>query len=471
MCGIIGIFGHPEAANLAYLGLHALQHRGQESAGLVSTDGSQLFTHRGMGLVPDVFDAATLASLPGRAAIGHVRYSTTGQSQLRNAQPLALEYAGGSLAVAHNGNLVNAEELRQSLERRGAIFQTTTDTEVITHLIAHAAGSPEDRIASALAQVQGAYSLCFLTDRSMIAVRDPHGIRPLALGRLGGAWLVASESCAFALVGAEYVREIEPGELLVIDEAGPHSHRPFPPAQQRFCIFEYVYFARPDSRLEGVSVYTAREQMGRRLAQAHPVVADVVIPVPDSGMAAAIGYARESGIPYDMGLIRSHYVGRTFIEPQQSIRHFGVKLKLSAVREVLEGQRVVVIDDSIVRGTTSRKIVDMIRQAGATEVHLRISSPPTRHPCYYGIDTPSRRELIASSKSLEEIRDFTGADSLGYLATEGMVAAVQGALEGTGRATSTGAARLTFCTACFSGDYPVEPGPPAPVTPRKIVPR
>jgi amidophosphoribosyltransferase len=468
VCGIIGIFGHPEAANLAYLGLHALQHRGQESAGLVSTDGSQLFTHREMGLVADVFDAAKLAALPGRAAIGHVRYSTTGQSHLRNAQPLAIEYAGGSLAVAHNGNLVNAVALRAALEHRGSIFQTTTDTEVITHLIAHATGAPAVRIAAALAQVAGAYSLCFLTERELIAVRDPHGIRPLALGRLDGAWLVASESCAFALIGAEYVREIEPGELLVIDEHGPRSQRLPDPPPPRFCIFEYVYFARPDSRLEGVSVYTAREQMGRQLASAHPVAADVVIPVPDSGMAAAIGYARASGIPYDMGLIRSHYVGRTFIEPQQSIRHFGVKLKLSAVREVLEGQRVVVIDDSIVRGTTSRKIVDMIRQAGAKEVHLRISSPPTRNPCYYGIDTPSRRELIASSKTLDEIRAFTGADTLGYLSAEGMVSAVEAAAAASqGRSPR----RLGFCTACFTGDYVVPPGPETTVTPRRIVSR
>jgi amidophosphoribosyltransferase len=471
VCGIIGIFGHSEAANLAYLGLHALQHRGQESVGLVSSDGTQLFTHRGMGLVPDIFDASTLGQLPGRAAIGHVRYSTTGQSQLRNAQPLAIEYAAGSLAVAHNGNLVNSEALRTELERRGSIFQTTTDTEVLTHLVAHAGGDPVARIATALAQVEGAYSLCFLTERALIAVRDPHGIRPLALGRLGEAWLVASESCAFALLGAEFVREIEPGELLVIDESGLCSQRPLGPARPRFCIFEYVYFARPDSRLEGVSVYSAREQMGRRLATTHPVPADVVIPVPDSGMAAAIGYARQSGIPYDMGLIRSHYVGRTFIEPQQSIRHFGVKLKLSAVREVLEGKRVVVIDDSIVRGTTSRKIVDLVRQAGATEVHLRISSPPTRHPCFYGIDTPSRRELIASSKSLEEIRDFTGADTLGYLSTEGMVEAVQESLRNGDRETSTGASQLTFCTACFSGDYPVDPPPPGVAVRRRIVPR
>jgi amidophosphoribosyltransferase len=471
VCGIIGIFGHPEAANHAYLGLHALQHRGQESAGLVSTDGTQLFTQRGMGLVADVFDAATLQGLPGHAAIGHARYSTTGQSHLRNAQPLAIEYAAGSLAVSHNGNLINAEQLRADLEGRGAIFQTTTDTEVITHLVAHASGRPIERIASALGMVRGAYSLIFLTERELIAARDPEGIRPLALGRLGDAWLVASESCAFGLIGAEFEREIEPGELLVIDSGGLHSQRPFAERPPHFCIFEYVYFARPDSRLEGISVYTAREHLGRRLALVHPVEADVVIPVPDSGMAAAIGYARQSGIPYDMGLIRSHYVGRTFIEPQQSIRHFGVKLKLSAVREVLEGKRVVVIDDSIVRGTTSRKIVDMIRQSGAREVHLRISSPPTRFSCFYGIDTPSRRELIAASKSFEEIREFTGADSLGYLSTEDMVTAVEDARAAAGRVASMGQKRLGFCTACFSGDYPVAIESPAPARRRAIVRR
>jgi amidophosphoribosyltransferase len=468
VCGIIGIFGHPEAPNLAYLGLHALQHRGQESAGIVSSDGTELFAHRGMGLVPDVFDAATLGLLPGSSAIGHVRYSTTGQSHLRNAQPLAIEYAAGALAVAHNGNLVNAAALRHALEASGSIFQTTTDTEVITHLIARAAGSAEERIAAALRQVEGAFSVVFLTGREMIAARDARGIRPLALGRLGEAWLLASEGCAFDLIGGRFEREIEPGELLVIDRDGPRSSYPFPPAKPRFCIFEYVYFARPDSRLQGGSVYWARERMGRRLAALHPVEADVVVPVPDSGMAAAIGYARGSGVPYDMGLIRSHYVGRTFIEPQQSIRHFGVKLKLSPVREVLEGKRVVVVDDSIVRGTTSRKIVDMIRSAGAREVHVRISSPPTVNPCFYGIDTPDRAELIAASKSLGEIRDFIGADSVGYLSAEGMVEAVAGAIA---RGRGTDERPEDFCAACFTGDYPVIPTTgPAPRK-RKVVSR
>jgi amidophosphoribosyltransferase len=468
VCGIIGIFGHPEASKLAYLGLHALQHRGQESAGIVSSDGTELFAHRGMGLVPDVFDAPTLTSLPGSSAIGHVRYSTTGQSHLRNAQPLAIEYAAGALAVAHNGNLVNAGALRHALEARGSIFQSTTDTEVITHLVARAAGSPEERVAAALRQVEGAFSLVFLTGRKLIAARDPRGIRPLSLGRVGDAWLLASEECAFDLIGGAFEREIEPGELLVIDADGLRSSHPFSSAPPRFCIFEYVYFARPNSRLQGGSVYWARERMGRRLAATHPVAADVVIPVPDSGMAAAIGYARESGVPYDMGLIRSHYVGRTFIEPQQSIRHFGVKLKLSPVREVLEGKRVVVVDDSIVRGTTSRKIVDMIRGAGAREVHLRISSPPTVNPCFYGIDTPNRAELIAAARSIEAIREFTGADSVGYLTPESLVEAVAGAVA-RGRARDAGA--VGFCTACFTGDYPVEPtAPPAPRQ-RKVTPR
>jgi amidophosphoribosyltransferase len=468
VCGIIGIFGHPEAANLAYLGLHALQHRGQESAGIASSDGTELFVHRGMGLVPDVFDANTLGSLPGTAAIGHVRYSTTGQSHLRNAQPLAIEYAAGTLAVAHNGNLVNAAALRHALEARGSIFQSSTDTEVITHLVARAAGGAVARVGAALAQVEGAFSLLFLTERELIAARDPRGIRPLVLGRLGEAWLVASEGCAFDLVGATFVREVEPGELLVIDRDGLHSTHPFPAAPPAHCIFEYVYFARPDTRLEGGSVYWARERMGRRLAALHPVEADVVVPVPDSGMAAAIGYARESGIPYDVGLIRSHYVGRTFIEPQQSIRHFGVKLKLSPVREVLEGKRVVVVDDSIVRGTTSRKIVDMLRSVGAREVHVRISSPPTRHSCFYGIDTPSRQELLAVSKSIDEIREHIGADSLGYLSLGGMVEAVEGAI----RRGAAGEDRPPgFCTACFSGDYPVTPTAPPAQRRRKVVPR
>src|SRR5215471_1327541 len=442
MCGIFGIFGHDEAANLTYLGLHALQHRGQESAGIVSSDGEALHAHRQMGLVADVFSAEALAKLPGRLAIGQVRYSTAGVSQLKNAQPFMVEYAGGGLAIAHNGNLTNAEKLRETLGKRGAIFQSDSDTEAIIHLIAHAhPATLEERISQALKQVQAAYSLLILTPRKLVAVRDSFGFRPLVLGRLKNAYVVASETTALDLIEAEFIREIEPGEMLSIDEAGLHATHPFPPTRLGRCVFEHVYFAKPDSTLFGESVYEIRKKLGRQLAREQPVPADLVIAVPDSGVPAAIGYAQQSGIPYDVGLIRSHYVGRTFIEPQQSIRHFGVKLKLSAVREVLRGKRVVVVDDSIVRGTTSRKIVTMLRAAGAREVHLRISSPPTRWPCYYGIDTPSRQELIASNHTVEEIARYITADSLAYLSIEGLGAAV-GDVESA-----------TFCNACFSGNY------------------
>ncbi len=455
MCGVVGIFGHPEAANLAYLGLHALQHRGQESAGIVCSDGESLRGVREMGHVGEIFTAERLARLPGLAAIGHVRYSTAGDSILRNAQPIAVDYKAGAMAVGHNGNIVNATELRERLEADGSIFQTTSDTEVIVHLVARSreAQLPE-RIADALRQVRGAYSLAFLSAQSLVAVRDPLGFRPLSLGRIKeGAWVVASETCAFDLIEAEHVRDVEPGEMVVIDKSGMRSLHPFADQAPRRCVFEWVYFARPDSTIAGRSVYRARERMGRRLAVEHPVAADVVIPVPDSGVAAAIGYARESGVPYDQGLMRSHYVGRTFIEPSQSIRHFGVKLKLSPVREVLNGRRVVVVDDSIVRGTTSRKIIGMIRSAGAKEVHLRISSPPTIGPCHYGIDTPTRDELIASSHSVESIRDFIGADSLGYLSLDGLYDAV-GA---PGAPDERGAG---LCDACFSNRYPISQEPP-----------
>jgi amidophosphoribosyltransferase len=447
-CGVFGIYGHPEAANLTYLGLHALQHRGQESAGIVTTDGQQLFAHRAMGLVQDAFRQEQLGKLPGRVAIGHVRYSTAGSSNLKNAQPIAVDYARGSLAVCHNGNLTNAEELRSELEARGSIFQSDSDTEVLVHLVAASTQvAIEDRIAEALARVRGAYSLLFLNEDTIIAVRDPMGIRPLCLGILPGSkesHVLASEPTAFDLIGAEYVRDIEPGEMVILDGAGIRSMRPLEPAPRRSCVFEWVYFARPDSHLAGQSVYEVRKALGKTLAKEHPVEADVVIPVPDSGVPSAIGYASERGIPFEMGLIRSHYVGRTFIEPQQSIRHFGVRLKLNPVEPVLKGKRVVVIDDSIVRGTTSRKIVKMVRDAGAREVHLRISSPPTQWPCYYGIDTPTRRELIASSHTNDEIARYVTADSLGYLSLEGMLAAVGGAtgIEG-------------FCHACFSGQYSI----------------
>jgi amidophosphoribosyltransferase len=444
-CGVFGIYDHSEAANIAYLGLHALQHRGQESAGIVSTDGEKLYAHRAMGLVQDSFTQDQLARLPGRIAIGHVRYSTAGGSHIKNAQPIAVDYARGSLAVCHNGNLTNAEELRTELEARGSIFQSDTDTEVFVHLVAASKEiAVEDRIADALTRVKGAYSLLFMTEESVIAVRDPMGIRPLCLGLLSSkrdVHVLASEPCAFDLIGADYVRDIEPGEMVVIDSGGMRSLRPMPPAPSRMCVFEYVYFARPDSKLAGKSVYDTRKAFGRALAREHPVEADVVVPVPDSGVPAAIGYAAERNLPFEMGLMRSHYVGRTFIEPQQSIRHFGVRLKLSPVAPVLRGKRVVVIDDSIVRGTTSRKIVKMVRDAGAREVHLRISSPPTQWPCYYGIDTPTRRELIASSHSIDEIARYVTADSLGYLSLDGML----GTLGNAGN----------FCHACFSGQYAI----------------
>jgi amidophosphoribosyltransferase len=477
MCGVIGVFAHPEAANLAYLGLHALQHRGQESAGIVSTDGDVLHWERDMGHVRDVFGGERLKRLPGASAIGHVRYSTTGSSILKNAQPLAMNYSGGGLAIGLNGNIVNAAELRHRLEDEGSIFTTTTDTEVIQHLVARSREATlPDRIADALRAVRGAYSIAFLSESQMIAVRDPMGIRPLSLGRKKDAWLVASETCAFDLIEAEHVRDVEPGEMLVISRQGGRvelqSLWPFTPGPPHRCVFEWVYFARPDSTLAGTSVYRARENMGRRLAVEHPVPADVVIAVPDSGTAAAIGYARESNVPFGQGLMRSHYAGRTFIEPSQSIRHFGVKLKLSPVREVLAGKRVVVVDDSIVRGTTSRKIIQMIRSAGAREIHMRISSPPTVGPCHYGIDTPSTNELIAAQQSTEEIRRFVGADTLGYLSLEGLHQAVSppgveapaggrpdigpdGRPSAPGRAEGAG-----LCDACFSGRYPIAVVPP-----------
>lgn len=452
MCGVIGVYGHPEAANLAYLGLYALQHRGQESAGIVATDGEQLRSAKEMGHVNDIFTADRLRELRGHAAIGHVRYSTAGDSSKRNAQPIAVDYFGGSVAVGHNGNLVNAAELRERLEADGAIFQTTSDTEAIVHLIARSREqSLPARVADALRQVRGAYSLVFLTEDQVIAVRDPMGFRPLALGKSKDTWVVSSETCSFELLEAEFVRDIEPGEMVIIDSEGLRSEHPFAPQSSHRCVFEWVYFARPDSTIDGKSVYRARERMGRRLSVEHPVEADVVIPVPDSGVAAAIGYSRESGIPYDQGLMRSHYMGRTFIEPSQHIRHFGVKLKLSPVREVLAGKRVVVVDDSIVRGTTSRKIVGMIRGAGAREVHMRISSPPTVGPCRYGIDTPTQEELIAFKKSPDEIRQYLEADSLGYLSLEGLYASVNG-----GDRTNSG-----YCDACFSNAYPINIQQPA----------
>jgi amidophosphoribosyltransferase len=434
MCGVFGVYGHPEAAKLTYLGLHALQHRGQESAGIISSDGRRLYAHRAMGLVHDTFTPKDLSGLPGASSIGHVRYSTAGGSHLKNAQPFAVDYARGSIAVAHNGNLTNAEELREKLEARGSIFQSNSDTEVIIHLLAMSTQRAiEDRVADSLSQVKGAYSVVFLTEEAVIAVRDPMGIRPLFLGRLPGSDepnVVASEPTAFDLIDAKTVREVAPGEMVVIDKDGFRSSSPFPPSPRRSCVFEYVYFARPDSKMSGASVYEVRKNLGRRLADEQPSVCDIVVPVPDSGVPAAMGYAEGAGVPFRLVLIRSHYVGRTFIEPEQSIRHFGVKLKLNPVSDTIRGKRVVIIDDSIVRGTTSRKIVKMVRDAGAKEVHMRISSPPIRWPCYYGIDTPTRSELVASSHSNEEIGRYITADSLGYLSHSGLFAFTGGRHDG-----------------------------------------
>jgi len=442
-CGIFGVSNHPEAAKLVYLGLYALQHRGQESSGIVSSDGKALHAEIGMGLVADVFNERRLAKLPGHMAIGHNRYSTTGSTQLRNAQPMVIGYAGGSLAIGHNGNIVNATEIRQELEQQGAIFRSTTDTEVIVHLIARSTESRlADQVVDALRKVRGAYSLLLMTEKELIGVRDPYGFRPLALGRLAeDTYILSSETCALDLIEAEYVQDIQPGEMVVICDGKVEFFHPFPQTRHAFCIFEYIYFARPDSIIFEKNVYPIRKALGKQLAREAPVEADVVIPVPDSGVPAALGFAEEVGIPFEMGLIRNHYVGRTFIEPQQAIRHFGAKVKLNPVKHFLRGKRVIVVDDSIVRGTTGQKIVNMLKSAGAKEVHVRISSPPSISPCFYGIDTPSKRELIAANQSIEQIRDYLGADSLAYLSLNGLLQTV--APDGH-----------HFCTACFTGDYP-----------------
>ncbi len=479
MCGIFGIFGHPEAANIAYLGLHGLQHRGQESAGLISSDGEQMFVHRSMGLVQAGFSPGDLERLSGRLAIGHVRYSTSGASHIRDAQPFAVDYRFGSLAIAHNGNLTNHAQLRRGLEAGGSIFQTGGDTEAIVHLIAVSEGrSFEERAVDALRQVRGAFSLVLMTENALLAVRDPRGFRPLCLGllpvsgsRQGGeakpAYAVASEPSSFDLIGARWLRDLEPGEMIVIDDDGLRSSHPLASAEPSTCLFEYVYFARPDSHIDSIHVYQARKRSGRRLIAEHPVVTDdgvetVVVPVPDSGVAAALGVAEGARVAFEMGLIRSHYVGRTFIEPQQSIRHFGVRLKLNPNAGALRGRRVIVVDDSIVRGTTSRKLVSMLRGAGAREVHVRISSPPTAWPCYYGIDTPRRAELIAAKHSVEQIREYLTADSLGYLSLEGLREAVAEAAAAADPDAPPCSGRGRFCDACFSGRYPVpfETDPP-----------
>ncbi len=443
-CAVFGIYGHKEAANLTYLGLYALQHRGQEGAGIVSGDSEHFFVEKGTGLVADIYSKAVLKRLPGYMAIGHNRYSTAGGTHVKNVQPLTVNFALGNLALAHNGNLINAGMVRNELEAYGAIFQSTTDSEVIIHLIAQSrADGLLGRVIDALRQVRGAFSVVILTEQGLIAAKDPFGLRPLCLGRLRDSWIVASETCAFDLIGAEYIRELEAGELVVIDGQGLASYHPFPKEKTAMCIFEYVYFSRPDSRIFGANaVYQTRKALGRQLAKEAPVPADLVIPVPDSGVAAALGYAEGAGIPFEQGLIRNHYVGRTFIEPEQSIRHFGVKVKLNAISEVLEGRRVVVVDDSIVRGTTSRKIVKMIRQAGAKEIHMRISSPPIVSPCFYGIDTPTKRELIGSSHTIQETRKYITADTLAYLSLEGMLNAAPATAD-------------RYCNACFTERYPI----------------
>lgn len=443
MCGIFGIDGHPDAANLTYLGLYALQHRGQESAGIVAWDGERMRFERGMGHVADIFSAGALKRLPGARAIGHSRYSTAGTSVVANAQPIVVTTSMGPLGIVHNGNLTNAVEQRDALEAEGSIFQTTSDTEVILHLMARRPRADVVESAmEALERVRGAFSLLLISDQGLIAARDPYGFRPLILGDLDGVPCFASETCAFDLLGARVVRELDLGEVAVARGGEVESYRLEAAPEPTRCVFEHVYFARPDSRIFGDSVSTARLAMGARLAREAPVPADVVVPVPDSGLFAALGYSRESGLPLEFGLIRNHYVGRTFIEPKQSIRHFGVKVKLNPVRPLIEGRRVVLIDDSIVRGTTSPKIVKMVREAGAAEVHVRISAPPTRWPCHYGIDMPTRRELIAANHSIDGICEAIGADSLAYLSLDGLLASVSGP-------------RDSYCTACWTGDYRV----------------
>ena len=443
MCGIFGIYNHPEASNLAYLGLYALQHRGQESAGIVSSDGRQLHHYRQMGLVSEIFNKDILKKLSGKSAIGHVRYSTAGSSELKNAQPFVADYYKGNLAIAHNGNLTNAFLIKSELEYKGSLFQSNMDTEVIVHLIARSKEKNSiERIVHALKQVEGAYSLLILTEKEMVAARDPFGFRPLVLGQLKEAPVVASETCAFDLIGAKFVREIEPGEILLINEEGIKSFKPFPQKQHHQCIFEFIYFARPDSFLFKRSVYEVRKSFGVQLAREAPVDVDMIVPIPDSGFPATLGYAAESKIPLELGMIRNHYIGRTFIEPEQRIRHFGVKIKLNPVKELLKGKKIVTVDDSIVRATTSRKINKMFRNAGAKEIHVRISSPPITHPCFFGIDTPKRSELIASYHEVKEIQKFINATSLHYLTLDGLKKCVREDAE-------------HFCYACFTGDYPI----------------
>jgi amidophosphoribosyltransferase len=447
-CGVFGVFGHPDAAALAALGLHALQHRGQEAAGIAAHDGRQFAIERHIGLVGDAFTRkAVIDRLPGERAIGHNRYSTTGGAGLRNVQPLFAEFAGGGFAVAHNGNLTNAATLKRELQRRGSLFQSTSDTETIIHLIATSNhGRLLDRFIDAIRRIEGAYSLVALSEKKMIGCRDPLGVRPLVLGLLDGAHILASETCALDIIGASYVRDIKPGEVVLINEDGIESIFPFEQTRSRFCIFEYVYFARPDSSVDGRGVYAVRKKIGVELARESGIDADIVVPVPDSGVPAAIGYAEASGIPFDLGIIRNHYVGRTFIEPTDAIRHMGVKLKHNANSAILKGKRVILVDDSIVRGTTSMKIVQMVREAGAAEVHMRIASPPTTDSCFYGVDTPEKSKLIASQMSVAEIANYIRADSLAFISIDGLYRAV-------GEAKRDGSAPQ-FCDACFTGEYP-----------------
>ncbi|SCA57540.1 Amidophosphoribosyltransferase [Candidatus Terasakiella magnetica] len=447
-CGVFGIFGHKEAAAHAALGLHALQHRGQEACGIFSYDGQQFHSHKGMGLVGDNFSSTdVIGQLKGNSAIGHVRYATTGGTVLRNVQPLFAEFEFGGLAIAHNGNLTNTQAVRRTLVRRGCIFQSDMDTEVIVHLVAVSLyATVEDRIIDALRQIEGAYSLVAMTKDSLIGVRDPNGVRPLCLGRLDDTYILASESCAFDIIGADFVRDVEPGEVVIIDSNGVRSIKPFGEQKGRFCVFEYIYFARPDSIIENRSVYEVRKAIGAELARENGVEADMVVPVPDSGVPSSIGYAAEANIAFELGIIRNHYVGRTFIEPTQEIRHLGVRMKHNANISSVKGKRIILVDDSIVRGTTSKKIVDMMRQAGAAEVHMRISSPPTAWPCFYGIDTPKREKLLAGQYNIEEMAEHIGADSLAFISIDGMYRAVGEAKRNNDDPQ--------FCDACFTGEYP-----------------
>ena len=454
-CAVFGIFGHPEASKLAYLGLYALQHRGQEGTGIATMDHGRINLRKSQSLVSEFYTEEMLEDLKGSSAVGHNRYATQGGDPERDLQPLTAFFSDGSMALVHNGNLTNAPEIRRDLENDGALFTTMVDSEVLVHLIARSRGTGlVDRIAQALASVKGSYSLLALLPDRLLGIRDPLGLRPLSLGQLGESFVLASESCAFDLIGARFIRDVEPGEMVVISKGGVESYRLFPRKDSAPCIFELVYFARPDSQVFGIPVYPARKELGRQLALLHPIEADLVIPVPDSGVAAALGYSEASGIPFDMGLVRNHYVGRTFIEPKQAIRHFGVKIKLNAVPDLLKGKKVVVVDDSIVRGTTSRKIVTMLRAAGASEVHMRIASAPIVSPCFYGIDTPTRGELIASTHDLEEIRRYLKADSVGYLTVSAMEEVMR-SLNVRKEAASSSSKEEQFCNACFTGNYPI----------------